>query len=735
MIEAHLVFDLELHLHPQEETAPYLHLWLTRNTSNSLATLPIRVQPQPNKPGLYLGHFDVTINYAPLRADSLDPRYRQDGPAQPANLTVAAAAPIGKRQQPQPILAEQSLAQPVDVLAALSRACLNVDAFSMITNDHFERCCQQAGVARVALAELFGQIGQIGQNGQEQNRQVAARLTLPMLDSGEGRAFADKGLLTFYADQCSLKLDGRDVRQLMAARSPPLQWVVPHRPLNPCAAYINLCRRDFRAPALPATWKSMEDVNIFEYVCRVGVLPAAAYINAARGYTGEAYFRNAALLALRRMVVTEQQALQWQLSTSERDCRHASYWLAHTLSLYVQYSDYVSDVVFAYDNNTRSWEKVPVEYFYNARVRGGQGDCEDLSLEFMIMAQELKRLQTSDPLLQMLKRVLQDGFYLVMLLAGISGAEINLQNEKADLGAHMNAALVNKRKLSNWAAKSGRPLCKEHGPTAQELDAARLYPPMVMLEGTGPLDPNGIENARGDQDAEAMAGAAFRRYELVDKQARPMFHYSAAGDESVFYKTVNVMLTDALLKEGCGQAVWALCQRNQRSKQLTCSVEFRTIAAASDDIIALAEPELSTEQLSTIDHYMLDLHPTPSLEPPALLPGQPVMPHIVRAREQARWLEQQLEAMRTAAMLAGPGASGASGGQGRPMQVIRLAKYAHFDERRAFVQQFVSGVRDMLSLSPPGNKSGGAKRQLRSFEVREEPVTVDRGGFFITLNF
>jgi hypothetical protein len=440
----------------------------------------------------------------------------------------------------------------------------------------------------------------------------------------------------------------------------------------------------------------------------------------------------------------------------------------------VQYSDYVSDVVYAYNQRTRQWTKVPVEYFYNSRVRGCQGDCEDLSLEFLIQAQEIKRLQTDDPLLRRLQQILRDGFYVVMLLAGISGAEINLQSASAELGAHMNAALVNKRKLHNWVRKSGGQLCKEHGPSLAELEAAKLYPPMVILEGTGPLNPNGIEESQGDAAGEALAAAAFRRYELVDKQIRPMFHYSGRGDESAFYKTVNVMLTDALMKEGCGQGIWALCQRgvSGTGANLTCSVQFRTIAAASDDIVALAQPELTPAQLSLIDHYMLDLHPTPSLEPPAALPEQ-APAHVQQAREQMRWADEALaklvddaadqtpaklvdravqdmiarrpdqalarEKMRWADQVLGRLVGGACADQtmaklgcgarsGRELEVIRLIKYKHLAADRRFVEQFVSAVQDMIA-----GRADGRPHALCSYAVREEAVTRDRGGFYVTL--
>ncbi len=705
VLKLRLVFDIAMAIDPQNESAPYLHIWPTRNVTNGIASLPLKLHPVPSAknviPGSHTGRVDVTIAYQTLDAEN-----RQDGPMRAASFQtqVNSQLMLGR---------EQNLSAPVDVVKALSMACINVDGFTMTMNDHNERCSQQAGVSRIALAELVGDFG----NSSNEDRRIATRMTFPMLDCGTARPWADKGQIIFLASQCSATLDGRDVNDLIKERG--LKWTVPHRPSNPCAGYISSCRRDFRAPNLPPTWESMADVNIFEYVCGVGILPALAYINAPRGYTGAEFFRNAALVALARMKLTEADAMKWNLKGSDTDCRHASYWLAHTLSLYVQYGDYVSDVVYAYNQQGRRWVKEPVEYFYNARVRGGQGDCEDLSLEFVIQAQEIKRLATTDPLLVRLKQVLSDGFYVVMLLAGISGAEINLQNPGADLGAHMNAALVNKRKLSNWVKKSGQQLCKEHGPKPEELEAAKLYPPMVILEGTGPLNPNGIEDAQGDQGGEALAGAAFRQYPLVDKQIRPMFHYSAKGDQSAFYKTVNVMLTDALVKEGCGQGIWALCQRNSRSNALTCSVEFRTIAAASDDIVALPEPELSAEQLQLLDHYMLDLHPTPSLEPPSALPEQAPQ-HVLRAREQMKWIEGKLAGL----------TSSAGNGSQKTIEVIRIIKYAHLADDRKFMSQFIQAIGDILE-----GRVDNRRHVLKSYEVREEPVTRDRGGYFITLNF
>jgi hypothetical protein len=702
-VDVHLVFEYWLDCDAKGETRPSVHAWLTRNISNQRVDADLTGEPTLRDGGR-------TARYA-ARVDmraQFELGTELDGPSEQARATVVQ---IGAEPYRRP-----------DPASMLGAGCLNMDFFTRVKNEHAEDCAVQAGVTRIALAELFGPVAL-----RRGATSVSTRISFPMVKSGQTARYADRGRITYVVDKCSMTLGGAPVGTM-----PSLQWAVPRQKASPCEAYIQGCERAFSPPTLQSTWANMDTVGIFRYVSRCGVLPAAAYVDAPLGHTGEAYFVNAARLALGRMQLSEDAALAWNLDANREECRHASYWLATLLSVYVQAADYIGDTVSVYDQRKRAWEMLEVEYFYHLRLRGGQGDCEDAASEFLVEADELRRLQTRHPLLVLAKRVLA-AFYVVMLLDGISGREINLQSRDATLGAHMNSALVNKNQFAAWcqnyderaallARQAGRlppapAIQPGYAPTAQERQFAAQFPPIVMLEGTGPLDPNGVEHAEEDQEAEhAVSTAIEAASKLTSSQIRPMFHYDSSGKrQSKFYKTTKVMMMDEILKAGGGQCMWVLCVEASGGR-LTASVEFQVIASASNAIQAMPEPELGPEQLKLLRHYMLDLHPMPDLEAPDA--SVPAPAHVLRAREQVADLERRVQALiaRTASVA-----------HGRKHQTGRMAKYHHFDREGRFADGLVRALEGMRQNS--GHTVVG-------FRAVEERVTQDRGGywFFIELD-
>jgi len=705
VVEVHVVFEYYLDCDAKGETRPSVHTWLTRNISNQRVDVELTGKPvlrDGGRTARYSARVDMRAQF--------ELGTELDGPSEQAR---AAVAQIGAEPYARP-----------DPASMLGAGCLNMDFFTHVQNEHAEDCLVQAGVTRIALAELFGP-----QEHRRGSVRVGTRIYFPMVASGQQKArYANRGRITYHTDQCSMTLGGVPVSAV-----PGLQWSVPRQKASPCEQYIQGCERAFSPPTLPSTWSNMDTVGIFRYASRCGMLPAAAYVDAPLGHTGEAYFLNAARLALGRMELSEDDVLAWDLLKNRDQCRHASYWLATLLSVYVQAADYIGDVVSVYDQRKREWEMLEVEYFYHLRLRGGQGDCEDAASEFLIEADELRRLQTRHPLLLLAKRVLS-AFYVVMLLDGISGREINLQSRDATLGAHMNSALINKNQFAAWcqnyderaallARQAGRlppapAIHPNYAPTTQERQFAAQFPPIVMLEGTGPLDPNGVEHADEDQEAEhAVTTAIEAASKLTSSQIRPMFHYDSSGKrQSKFYKTTKVMMMDELLKAGGGQCMWMLCVQSAPGGRLTASVEFQVIASASNAIQAMPEPELTTEQLKLLRHYMLDLHPMPDLEAPDA--SLPPPEHIARARQQVADLEQRVQTLiaRTASVA-----------RGRKHRTGRMAKYHHFDRDGRFVKGLVAALEGMRANS--GHTVVG-------FRAVEERVTQDRGGywFFIELD-
>ena len=694
MLDVRVVFQYELDCSEQHEREPHAHLWLTRNISNQRVDVTLAGEPERTGKG--------TLRYsARVQVDAqFQLGTELDGPATLARASVAQINAEPYRRD-----------DPRDMVGL---GCLNLDFFVQVENEHRERCANQAGVTRIALAELFGP--------RKLGPRLGTRITFPMVPSGGHERFADRGRLVYHTDECSMSLDGRPI---LSYRQ--LRWEVPRQDASPLERFIVACEREYSPPTLPSTWSNMDSVGIHRYTSRCAVFPAPVYVDAPLGHTGERYFANALQIALRRMQLTAATVLAWRLDKDREHCRHAAYLLATMLSVYVQASDYIGDFLYVYDTQHSEWRKREVEYFYHLRLRNGQGDCEDAASEFLIEADELRRLQTSDPLLTLMKRVLS-AFYVVMLLDGISGREINLQSRDAALGAHMNSALINKGQFVKWAqnydshaqatAQKRRTqapapaLRSQYAPSEAERQFSALFPPVVMMEGTGPLDPNGVEAAQEDQEAEhAVTSAIEAASDLVANQIRPMFHYDSSGKrQSKFYKTAKVMMMDEIMKSGGGQSMWLLCVQAKPDARLTASVEFQAIASASDAIQAMPEPELTPEQLQTARHYALDLHPMPDLEAPD--ESQPLPEHVARARQQVQELTARMARF--------------TGAASKPSKhrTVRMAKYHHFDRDGKFADGLARAFETMQQTSG---------HRLVGFRAQEERVTPDRGGYWFQL--
>lgn len=645
MLTLRLRGTYELHLDPANENAgrPSLDVWLTQSVSRDFHRVELT---PPNPLGPTAGPLDVELQFALL-----------------------------------PGVAEKA------VLASVGYARLMLDAYAMMSNRHGEVCRNQAGRGRLALCELFG---------PDARTDAALRVPVvfPMLAPSEDGA--RKGTIVLKTADCSLTWRGKRARDVVPA------WVMPQLDLSPLEDYIQAMERAFGPGGMRSRWGFFDNVNLFRYVCSVGILPAAAYINSPIGIPCESFYLNVARLALRMIGLTEEHALtRWNLDANTTDCRFAAYWLATMVSLYVQSCDYISDEVCMHTRE--GFRRTPVEWFYQARVRNGAIDCEDAALETMIQALELVALATRHPLLLLAQRV-KRAFYAVLLLTGVSSAEINLSEKAAPnhLDAHMNSALVSKAQLDAWAGG----LCAKHGPSPADIAESRRYPPIVMMEGTGPLDANGIEHATADDAAELalerMMGAGGP---LLGERLRRIFHYDASGKhQSGFYKAVKVLSTGELAAHGCGKSLWMLSKATDPAGARLAGVEFQEMAAASPSIVALHEKELTAAQLAVMHAYMLDLHPQPALRGPS--DGDAVDPLVARARGEVERLRAAMAPM----IRAETGA--------RVHEAIRVAKYAHFDAHGDFANQLIAAA----------SHSG---LRLVGFEAVEYAVTPDRGFYHL----
>lgn len=584
-------------------------------------------------------------------------------------------------------------ANPQSQLDALATGVLNFDAYCTVNNVHNELCTNQAGCAMMALAEL------VGPQAGATTRFVRVDLTYPMLDP------ADTGLKgTLVLDTAASRLTWRN-QPVTAPGVVRVPWAVPQMIDSPLEQYIG-CQEQKFGVRMPSTWAFLTNINMFEYRCRIGRLPVAGYIDSPLGPTTEAYYENAARAALRIVGVSEADALaRWTTpKATARDCRYAAYWLAALLSLYVQSCDYLTDAVIAWSQSRRTFQKIPIEWFYQARVRDGTIDCEDASMETMVEALELERLRNvRSPLVQLAQRV-KAAFYCVLLLDAVSAGEINLAPDAAPshLDAHMNSALVSKHQ---FAAMTRSAPCAEHGPSADEVAASACYPPIVMMEGTGPLDPNGVEHARGDDGADAELERAIASTPAARARLRRIFHYDGSGkNQSGFYKAVKIMSTAELARRGCGRYLWMLCDARTGS----AGVPFQAVAAASASVRAVAEDELTPADRALMDEYRANLHPQPALLAPS--EGDEAE-HMRNARAQVARLRDAM------AELVRPSTPGVA-----PRRGVRVAKHHNFDVHGALVNELIANAQRHF---------GGGRARLVGFEAAEFVATPSRGFFHL----
>jgi len=704
-----LAFSVELRCPPQE-TPLQISMWLTRNVSQQQETIPL--QPADPRTGISTTHVTIAT---PFELVAVDSRNSQ------AVSTVTTSGPdylpeimerrIGAEYDAANIGASYA-ARTRDYATALKmagEANLNIDAFVSLANDHGELCYNQAGGLRMPFAKLFGPGAKPEEVALLQYPQFTDTICAARRLEPDAASYAARGEVRFKTAKCRITYDGKPASSFIKT------WGERPRKTSPLEQVIAAREAQSGPRGIQSTWSSLSNIGIYCFNNRTASLPALGFADHPLGGTGEAYYRHCAVLAFARLKMKEQDVLSWDM-TDKENCRRLAYWLGTMLSIYVQYCDYLGDALWMWNRGSKQWQYVPVEYFYYVRLRFGSLDCEDGSMEFLIQADELRRLRSADPVIRLAQSVLRN-FRVVMMLDGVSGAKINLDNQDASLNAHMNASLVNLDLFNTWtknhAQNKGSAAMK---PSPAQLKSARNFPAIVVMESTGPLDPNGIEESEGDRIGEAMAVSSLSAYPALAGQWRPIFHYSARPQkrgegpvENGFFKTVKTMITQEDLAAGGGLGIWTLATYGPtgRGPELTAGVKFGDIASASTAIVAIEQPAITQEELDVMRSYQLDNPPMPILQTAAEAGYVPKA--VADAREQIQEFFRVLEQL-TAKTHARDGGHIAK----------RLIKYGFFEPTRTNLKVAIAWAR--------GARIAGVK-------VISEDPTIDRGGFLLEIHW
>jgi len=541
-------------------------------------------------------------------------------------------------------------------------ANLNIDLWSVLSNLHGERASDQAGSIRIPLAELL-----LTCADQKQPKEYS--VSIPSLDAvlmENGKVQKNllnyKGKLVLSCSRWPLILNNKDnVPVPPASLLQVLQKVEQWKELV-YAHYMGSCVQLFKQ--IKATWDITDDINVYRYKCRVGTLPAAAYLGNRLGNTSPAFFINALKIVLARHKL--------RLEQFDRNSSKAASVLGAVLCLVDTYMAYVPDIVFLpKKGGGHSFKRFPLESFDLALIRGG-GDCEDMALEICLEAAELAAcaarggtLSANAAETRALSELIhvRQLFVFTMALGGVSSAEINgdySNCSRDDMGAHMwSMAIPCWLWFEMWARGNSMPqtLLARYRDRIEESRRRFKYP--MILEGTGLLEPESYDHNDG-----ALKDDVCQVLEVLAKKGfgglRKWFRYTR-GKRSTFYKTCCVFLTNEFLLRQDGTVpdkekyvLFGVCRKNseqevqemnhrrrtqrQRTRDellsegkqippslapeednigpLTLGVPFEELTGDFLNNCLWAEPPLNELEAECIRDSMKDLPPRPAIVPP-----------------------------------------------------------------------------------------------------------------------
>jgi hypothetical protein len=610
---------------------------------------------------------------------------------------------------------------PATVTRALETCCLNLDLYVQMLNDYAQVCSVPVGCAIAPLGMLYakGSGGAVldlyipvlnyDRTGYLPKARCTVTLLAPATLTTTRTPIADCVGLQHISAAAAASSITTTVLSGDYLRAQGIKLQEHFDPPDPFAAYIRRAEQAYSPPAMPCKWNALNNVNIFTWRCRAGPLPAPAYPATEPSGTDEQFFLQAARIAMRRMGLSERELLALEWRSNAAHARLLTNWLATTLSLYAQYSFYISDFAVVpvrrgtgHDAHVE-YERVDIDWFQYPCVRSNTGDCEDHSVQICILARDLLLLTPQSALVARLLEV-RRGFVVAMLLDGVTSAAIDADQVKKsgaaaeqEQDAHMNVALL------SLPLAAG--LLREPTLGASQF-ANPLAPPITMLEGTGPLDPDGT---RAEDPQVAPPRAALLDFRDLRTGVRQVYHYTC-GKGSDFYQSVKVILTNDVPPHS---RLFVLKYVQERC----VGVRFADIADPRKlaQLEAVAETPLSDDDWRLVAYYRRNVHPLFPVVA-ASDDGAGAPEHVRRARRQMEEITREIQSRFGAV-------------QGRDERRRRgfplLVYYQSFDPYGQFRAKMLAALHRFCSALPHATLD----------DAVEERVAVDTGGFYLRLSW
>lgn len=542
------------------------------------------LEPPPEQ--LYDLDMDVTVNYRPNLAGH--DREKPHGIFFYLSHSFSPSAPVF-------VSAEEAMAGKRLVLKYKARyeeitghALFNVDSYAKTMDVCEDACVNQAGFASTRLADLATK------------RSATFTLRVPNSDRR-----LPKGDLMLTLHSVSMP-----VRQHSTVSSSSMLSTEQEKSQRLINLYIDSNREFYRKH--PNVAQSVQNITVFEYASRKGVIPGSMFDSFKLAPTHERYFIQALSYVLRRRRPDIDVPIDdWmRLDAKTKVCV-----LMDVLRLYVNYCTYIRDMV---DNNTedRRWDASVIELiesFDYIRQRDA-GDCEDFTREILQAVMELKynMRDSQSPAVQELRRI-ADGFIFASVLCGVSREAMSLSElstGRVNLHGHECAVAI-PNYIFFEALRRYDPEHAIFDLYSEEEQNAGQGEQVYMLEGTGCLFPE----PRTKGEVFKRVDKEFQRATTLSKHAEMVVFYHPERDDAFYKQMITILTPEFFLRTGHLGFEFLMCSRTKDG--LKRGVPFSQLIDIHKhaEIEIVPAPVMSPEVFRASSRLDDDNFPPISLEP------------------------------------------------------------------------------------------------------------------------
>lgn len=470
-------------------------------------------------------------------------------------------------------------------------ALFNVDSYAQYKDESGETGINQSGFAACRLADLA------------QNKTTKLSLVVP--NSEEKRK---KGEIVVVVHSVSLPVNEHasvsSDKDLSKERSSIQQRI---------KEYIASNKRFYKLH--PNCVQSVQNITVFEYACRDGIIPGSMFDSFKLAPSDESYYLQVLKFAVqRRRPDTDMESFDLNNWVQfEEDLKICIFM--DVLRLYVNYCAYIRDLA---DGNVEgsTWSSYNVELiesFDDIRQRDA-GDCEDFTKEIIKTAMEIKyNLKYSQsPAIQELHRI-SNMFIFASILCGVSREAMSLaqlSKGSARLHGHECAVAIPNYIFFETLRRHDASHALTTLYTEEEMNAGQGNK-LFILEGTGCLFPEARDKSPKFASIQREMSSKCKK---VAKRISDMVFYDPRKDSTFYKQMISILTPEFFLRTGYTGLEFLVCRVTPSGINRGVPFSLLLDIHANKDVVIVQAPSIPIDVFQAASRMDDDNFPPISLQ-------------------------------------------------------------------------------------------------------------------------